>query len=182
MKKYNTMILNGEETVIQDTCATCNTFLIDNNFDWKRLIDYKGVCNIKKVNGAFFVGKLKKTINKSRVLLKNRSSYIPNPQPICIIDCRKLKEGDALIFLEKLTELPKKPTPIVVVQNITEISADVMNKYEIHKLLIHLWEKKSCRIKNKYGQKFTIRPKDYTVYRTWEREEWDSLSKIWGTL
>ena len=99
-----------------------------------------------------------------------------------MIDCRKLKEGDALIFLEKITKLPKNPAPIVVIQNITEISSDVMNKYEVHKLLIHLWEKKICRIKNKNGQKFTIRPKDYIVYRTWEFEDWDSLSKIWGTL
>lgn len=175
------MILNNDETILQETAANVNTFLIDNDFDWKRLINYKGVCNIKKINGAFFVGKLKKEINKRR-LLKNKSSYIPNPQPICIIDCKKLKEGDALIFLEKLTKLPKNPAPIVVIQNITEISSNVMNKYEVHKLLIHLWEKKICRIKNKIGQKFTIRPKDYVVYRTWEKEEWDSLSKIWGTL
>ncbi len=174
-------ILDSDETILQGTAANVNTFLIDNDFDWKKFVDYKGVYNVRKINGSFFVNQLKKNINKKR-LLKNRSSYIPYPQPICIVDCRKLKEGDALIFLEKLTKLPKNPAPIVVVQNITEISSDVMNKYEVHKLLIHLWEKKTCRMKNKYGQKFTIRPKDYTVYRTWEFEDGDSLSKIWDTL
>lgn len=175
------MIFAGDETIKQDMCAKCNTIIIDNEFDWKMLIDYEGVYNVKKINGKFFVGKLKKELNKKNIL-KNKSSFIPHNQPICIIDCRKLKEGDAEIFLQKLTNLPKKPTPVVVIQNITEISPAIMNKKEVHKLLVHLWEKKECHLKSKDGKRFTIRPKDYLVFRTWELEEWNSLSNIWGTL
>lgn len=174
------MLLEGDETIMQKVSATCNTFLIDNNFDWERLVDFKGVCNIQKMNGNEFVGKLKKALNKKNEFLKTKSSYISINQPICIIDCRKIKDGDALLFLEKLSQISKVLRPVVVIQNITEISSDISNKKEIYRLLIHLWEKKKCRLKNTNGKIFTIHPVNYVVYRTWEYEDWDSLAKIWG--
>lgn len=174
-------ILDDDLTIVQDMYASANSVLIDKDFDWNRLLSDQRAYNVARINGHMFVGKLKKVLNKKNELLKTKSAFVSLTQPICIIDCRKIKDGDALVFLEKLSQIPKALKPIVVIQNITEIAPNISDEKETYRLLIHIWDKKKCRLKNAEGIFFTIRPANFVVYRTWEDETWSSLAKIWGT-
>ena len=85
-------------------------------------------------------------------------------RPIEVLDCKTLCKYDAIGWLETVSKLPKSPTPILIIENITEIPDS--EKY-VENLLVHSWKnERNDFTDNRPGQnvkQFTLKPHDYLV-------------------
>ena len=103
-------------------------------------------------------------------------------RPVYTLDCRKLRKGDAIGWLEEVAKLPKSPKSILVIENITEIpdeDANHDNPQYLRNVLMHSWKNPMNELFNaNIGTSFKIVPADYTIFITWiidKREKMDAI-------
>jgi hypothetical protein len=103
-------------------------------------------------------------------------------RPVYTLDCRYLHKGDAIGWLEKVSNLPNSPMPILVIEHITEIpeeDANHDNPQYVRNVLMHSWKNPMNELFNaNTGTSFKIVPADYTIFITWiidKREKMDAI-------
>lgn len=96
-------------------------------------------------------------------------------RPVYTIDCRFLQKGDAIIWLEKVSNLPKSHKPILIIENITEIPKEDElhdNPQYVRNLLMHSWKNPMNDWYNPNSKNlFKIIPAEYTIFITWSPEK-----------
>ena len=103
-------------------------------------------------------------------------------RPIKVIDCSKLCKGDALGELYALSKLNVNPTPIVIIENITQIPQEDNyhdNPKYVEDLLLHGWREHIRVFTNtKYGD-FSIETGNYTILIPWDHSQGEIIRTIW---
>ena len=101
-------------------------------------------------------------------------------RPIAAFDGSHFAKYDAIGWLKTVLELPLnlQKKPIIVIENITNISSP-----EVRDILIHSWlNGERILIDDRPsgdGKPFTINPQNYTIVFTWQPGTLDKLSEVW---
>ena len=94
--------------------------------------------------------------------------------------CKHVFKNDAIGFLEKLSEQPITPKPIVIINDITEIPSGDPKIYDdpqvVENYLIRLWE--NDEIKLRYTADFTIKTDNYLVILTWNKRTSNKINDL----
>ena len=108
-------------------------------------------------------------------------------RPVYVLDCKSLCKHDAIGWLEAVSNLPKSPTPILIIENITEIPEedDVHdNQTYVENLLVHSWKNEinyfTDNRSNQNRKQFTLKPHDYLVFLTWTPDSADKINNVWN--
>ena len=121
------------------------------------------------------------------ILKKENSPFNPmlRPhlgRPVFTLDCRYLHKGDAIGWLEKVSNLPNSPMPILVIENITEIPKEAANRDNpqyVRNVLMHSWKNPMNDWYNPNSKNsFKIVPPNYTVFITWTPENKEKMDAI----
>lgn len=167
-------------------------------FFWDFMLDTSSACGVetdvhpivKKVapitgmnpGSTKLVSELLEMTQKETALTNRFKKHIG--RPIYPLDCRSLCKGDAIGWLEGVSQLPKNSSPILVIENITEIPEEDNNHDDpriLRNILLHGWKNAKTEFFNrKSGNNFTIVPEDYTVFITWTPENRAKLDTIWN--
>lgn len=103
-------------------------------------------------------------------------------RPVYTLDCRKLRKGDAIGWLEEVAKLPKSPKPILVIENITEIpdeDANHDNPQYLRNVLMHSWKNPVNDLFNSNTQNsFKIVTADYSIFIIWTPENREKMDAI----
>ena len=129
--------------------------------------------------GQEFVTELLDVINNDCIIFESLQKH--KDRTVYVIDCKKLSKYDAIGWLEAVSKLPLSPTPILVIENITEIPDS--EKY-VENLLVHSWKnERNDFTDNRPGQnfkQFTLKPHDYLVFLTWTPDSADKINNVWN--
>ncbi len=108
-------------------------------------------------------------------------------RPIHVLDCKTLRKYDAIGWLEAVSKLPKSPTPILVIENITEIPEEDAvhdNPKYVENLLVHSWKNEKIdhyfKGPDQVARKFTLKSHDYLVFLTWSPDSADKINDVWN--
>lgn len=108
-------------------------------------------------------------------------------RPVYVLDCKTLRKYDAIGWLEKVSKLSKSPTPILIIENITEIpDEDAVhdNRQYVENLLVHSWKNEINHFtdnrQNQNLEQFTLKPHDYLVFLTWTPDSADKINDVWN--
>lgn len=103
-------------------------------------------------------------------------------RPVYSLDCRLLRKGDAIGWLEAVSKLPKAPKPILVVENITDIpeeDGNHDNPQYVRNLLMHSWKNPMNDLFNASSENsFKIIPVEYTIFITCTPENREKMEEI----
>ena len=104
-------------------------------------------------------------------------------RPVYSIDCRYLCKGDALHWLEAVSNTQNELKPILVIENITKIpeeDAQHDNPQYLRNILMHSWKNQANDFINvKTGNSFCIKPADYTVFITFAPGMCEEMNAIY---
>ena len=143
---------------------------------WSFFLDGYGAHGVEV--GQEFVTELLDVINNDCIIFESLQKH--KDRPVHVIDCKKLSKYDAIGWLETVSKLPLSPTPILVIENITEIPDS--EKY-VENLLVHSWKnERNDFTDNRPGQnfkQFTLKPHDYLVFLTWTPDCAEKVSSVW---
>ena len=98
-------------------------------------------------------------------------------RPMTTFDSSHFAKYDAIGWLKTVSELPLIPQkkPIIVIENITNISSP-----EVRDILIHSWlNGERTLIDDRPSGDVTINPQNYTIIFTWQPGTLDKLSEVW---
>ena len=144
---------------------------------WSFFLDGYGAHGVEV--GQEFVTDLLDVINNDCIIFESLQKH--KDRPVHVIDCKKLSKYDAIGWLETVSKLPLSPTPILVIENITEIPDS--EKY-VENLLVHSWKnERNDFTDNRPGQnfkQFTLKPHDYLVFLTWTPDSADKINNVWN--
>lgn len=144
---------------------------------WSFFLDGYGAHGVEV--GQEFVTDLLDVINNDCIIFESLQKH--KDRTVYVIDCKKLSKYDAIGWLEAVSKLPLSPTPILVIENITEIPDS--EKY-VENLLVHSWKnERNDFTDNRPGQnfkQFTLKPHDYLVFLTWTPDSADKINNVWN--
>lgn len=108
-------------------------------------------------------------------------------RPVYVIDCKTVCKYDAIGWLREASKLPLFPTPILIIENITEIpDEDAVhdNRQYVEDLLVHSWKNEINHFtdnrKNQNLEQFTLKPHDYLVFLTWAPDCAEKINNVWN--
>ena len=159
-----------EETWAVLLCANVSEIETDINPTWKKI---EQTWHVNEGSSKFvsdLVEILKKENNPLNPMLRPHLG-----RPVYTLDCRCLHKGDAIGWLEKVSNLPKTPEPILVIENITDIPEEDNNHEApqyVRNILMHNWENVTNNYYNVYtGNSFSIDSTAYKIFITWPPEK-----------
>ncbi len=149
---------------------------------WSFFLDGCGAHGVEV--GQEFVTELLDVINNDCINEESLQNH--KDRPVHVIDCKKLCKYDAIGWLETVSKLPKFPTPILIIENITEIPKedDVHdNQTYVENLLVHSWKNEinyfTDNRPNQNLKQFTLKPHDYLVFLTWTPDCAERINNVW---
>ena len=176
-------ILDDEDILINDLKQDIKVREANESF-WNFMLRGVGVRGVEV--GHEFVTDLQQIISQAEEPmwepLKKHAG-----RPIHVLDCKTLRKYDAIGWLEAVSKLPKSPTPILVIENITEIpEADAVhdNPKYVENLLVHSWKNEKIdhyfKGPDQVGREFTLKSHDYLVFLTWTPDSADKINNVWN--
>lgn len=176
-------ILDDEDILINDLKQDIKVREANESF-WIFMLRGRGAHGIE--TGPELKKELETIISPSYVPLKD-SIKQHVARPVYVLDCKSLCKHDAIGWLETVSKLPKSPTPILIIENITEIPEedDVHdNQTYVENLLVHSWKNEinyfTDNRPNQNLKQFTLKPHDYLVFLTWTPDSADKINDVWN--
>lgn len=176
-------ILDDEDILINDVKQTPQMYKANEEF-WDFMLCGTGAHGVEV--GHEFVTDVQQIISQAEEPmwepLKKHAG-----RPIHVLDCKTLRKYDAIGWLEAVSKLPKSPTPILVIENITEIPEEDAvhdNPKYVENLLVHSWKNEinyfTDNRPNQNLKQFTLKPHDYLVFLTWTPDSADKINNVWN--
>lgn len=176
-------ILDDEDILINDVKQTLQMYKANEEF-WDFMLCGTGAHGVEV--GHEFVTDLQQIISQAEEPmwepLKKHAG-----RPIRVLDCKTLRKYDAIGWLEAVSKLPKSPTPILVIENITEIPEENAvhdNPKYVENLLVHSWKNEKIdhyfKGPDQVSRKFTLKSHDYLVFLTWSPDRASKINNVWN--
>lgn len=176
-------ILDDEDILINDLKQDIKVREANELF-WDEILRSTGAHGIE--TGPKFNKELETIVSPSYSALTD-SIKQHTGRPVYVLDCKTLRKYDAIGWLEAVSKLPKSSTPILIIENITEIPEedDVHdNQTYVENLLVHSWKNEiNYFTDNRPGQnskQFTLKPHDYLVFLTWTPDCAEKVNRVWN--
>ena len=177
------MSILEDENILTDSLKQLPDKLKANELFWDEILRGTGAHGIE--TGPEFNKDLETIVSPSYSALTD-SIKQHTGRPVYVLDCKTLSKYDAISWLEKVSKLSKSPTPILIIENITEIPEedDVHdNQTYVENLLVHSWKNEINHFtdnrQNQNLEQFTLKPHDYLVFLTWTPDCAEKVSSVW---